>query len=73
MSLLQRYAESIPRPQRGTKQAQFQTLTASQGGPVEMGDRDYSAIMGTRTATFVAQEASDSDDRFKRDQGIIPR
>jgi len=72
MILLHQYAERPPR-QSVSKLAQAGTLTASQGGPTELGDRDYSAIMGTQTATLVRQEASDSDDRFKHQQSIIPR
>ncbi len=73
MILLQRYAERMPRRQNAGQRAQLQTVTMSGAGPSESSDRDYSAIMGTQTATLVAQESSDPDDRFIRDQGIIPR
>jgi hypothetical protein len=73
MILLQRYAERVPRVRRIEPRAQFQTVTMSGAGPSELSDRDFSPIMGTQTATLVAQESSDSDDRFKCNQGIIPR
>lgn len=65
MILLQRYSERMRR-------AQLSPLK-SKRWPAEKRNRNGSVIMGTRTMTAVAQEETDSDDRFKGSQNIIPR